>query len=336
MSRTREGTQTTYGGASPPKELKTKKIIRAKKTLNLLKNGKIPVEFRDENKKKDFKFLPDIAVIIEFLCGIGIEAEEFSHPGLRTAWGEAMVSTRDIDDLFERIQEHDKGIDVTKVTLDGKKIQRKAYIKDLHYVKTRLKPCTRKFKIHNVLGKVTKDEIKEFLKKLGTEVEVDNDMVKPTPDHPKAEMIMQYFNKMKEENRGLTDSYVCKIFSKEPMPANIPVGGKLLTLSGPGINPQCNWCFQTCHFERYCTRKLNGFPKLPIEEYEKQLIDDFNAPEESDIQEEIEQTEAIIDGRPINANKSDTDLEIETLQEGETPLSSAESCEDYPPPGSCI
>ena len=88
--------------------IENEKIIRAKKTLKLLKSGRIPVEFRDENKKKDFRFLPNINVIIEFLDGLGIDATEFSHPGLRTAWGEAMISTKNITDLFERIKEHDK------------------------------------------------------------------------------------------------------------------------------------------------------------------------------------------------------------------------------------
>ena len=50
--------------------IENEKIIRAKKTLKLLKSGRIPVEFRDENKKKDFRFLPDINVIIEFLDGL--------------------------------------------------------------------------------------------------------------------------------------------------------------------------------------------------------------------------------------------------------------------------
>ena len=66
---------------------------------------------------------------------VWFDATEFSHPGLRTAWGETMISTKNITDLFERIKEHDKGVDVTKITLDGVKIKRKAFVKDLHYVK---------------------------------------------------------------------------------------------------------------------------------------------------------------------------------------------------------
>ena len=213
--------------------------------------------------------------------------------------------------------------------LDGVKIKRRAFVKDLHYVKTRLKPCVRKFKIHNVIGKVTKDEVKEFLQKIGTDVEVENDMVKPNPDHPKAAMIMKFFEKMDEENRGLTDSYVCKVFSKEPMPSNIPVSGKLLTISGPGINPQCNWCFQTNHFERFCPRKLSGRIKLPIAEYEKQLIEDFNAPEDEDQQDDIEEIEAINDCRPINANRFDNDLEIEETESNDNAINNSE---DFPPP----
>ena len=80
--------------------IENEKILRAKKTLSMLKNGKIPIEFRDEEKNKDFKFLPDINIIWEFLMGIGFSGNEFLQSGLRSAWGEVTVSTKRIHDLF--------------------------------------------------------------------------------------------------------------------------------------------------------------------------------------------------------------------------------------------
>ena len=214
--------------------VENEKRMRAKKTLSQFLTGRIPVEFRTEDKKKDFKFLPSIEVLVEFLKGIGLTGKEYDHSGLRTAWGEASILTQRIEDVYERIKDKEQGVKVTKITTAGKEIVRWAFIKDLHYVNTRLKPCNRTFKIHNVLGIVTKEEVKAFLEKLGENVTVENDIAVPDKRHPKYKEIMEFFSEIDEEKRGLTDSFVCSVYSKEPMPSNIPIGDKLITLSGPG------------------------------------------------------------------------------------------------------